>query len=751
MRVTNFRRLVGVAFSAFLVACDGDSTDAGQSATEATAMTATKTNPFDTLAAEAPIAEKRPVTIEQHGIERIDPYAWMRDPEWQEVLRDPETLDGDIKSHLDAENQFYEAATDDLAGLREQLFEEMRGRIKEDDSSVPSADGPFAYAVKYREGGNYPIYYRIPRDGGDETILFDGDGESGDSEFFRISSVDHSRDHKLFAYSIDRTGSEYYDIRIRNIETGEEFPETLESTDGDVVWAADSKSFFYVERDDNQRPKRVKHHVLGTEQSEDLLVYEEPDDSYFLFTDETQSGRFLLIGSAKSTSTEYRYLELDAEPGTEPTLIAPRLDDQLYYVEHHGDNFVMTTNADGAIDFKIVTAPTDNPGRDQWEDWLPHRAGTYLIDFIPYKDYIVRLERRNALPRVVVSDYARDNEYDIEFEEAAYDVGISSGYEYDTTNLRFSYESPSTPTQIFDFDLKSRERELRKTQEVPSGHNPDLYMVERLFIDADDGAKVPVTVLRLKETVVDGTAPLLLYGYGSYGATMQASFSTSVLSLVDRGVIYATAHVRGGAAMGRQWYLDGKLDKKKNTFSDFANAAEALQEMGYGRKGETVIYGGSAGGLLVGATLNLRPDLFGGAIAAVPFVDVINTISDASLPLTPPEWVEWGDPINSAEAYADIAAYSPYDNIRGDIEYPPVLATGGVADYRVTYWEPAKWVSRMRDEAKGGPFFLKMNMGAGHSGSAARFERLKERAHNYAFALKIFGLDKVSVDVPESS
>ncbi|MEO1421488.1 MAG: prolyl oligopeptidase family serine peptidase, partial [Pseudomonadota bacterium] len=270
-------------------------------------------------------------------------------------------------------------------------------------------------------------------------------------------------------------------------------------------------------------------------------------------------------------------------------------------------------------------------------------------------------------------------------------------------------------------------------------------------IDADDGAKVPVTVLRLKETAVDGTAPLLLYGYGSYGATMQASFSTSVLSLVDRGVIYATAHTRGGAAMGRQWYLDGKLDKKKNTFSDFANAAEALQEMGYGKKGETVIYGGSAGGLLVGATLNLRPDLFGGVIAAVPFVDVINTISDASLPLTPPEWVEWGDPINSAEAYADIAAYSPYDNIRSDIEYPPVLATGGVADYRVTYWEPAKWVSRMRDEAKGGPFFLKMNMGAGHSGSAARFERLKERAHNYAFALKIFGLDKVSVDVPESS
>ena len=339
-----------------------------------------------------------------------------------------------------------------------------------------------------------------------------------------------------------------------------------------------------------------------------------------------------------------------------------------------------------------------------------------------------------------MSDYAQEDVYEIDFDEAAFHLDLSPGYEFDTSNLRFTYESPSTPEQTFDFDMATRKRTLRKTQEVPSGHNPGLYAVERVFITAEDGAEVPVTVLRLKSTPVDGTAPLLLYGYGSYGATMPAWFSTSILSLVDRGVVYAVAHIRGGSAKGRQWYLDGKLDKKKNSFSDFAAAAEALQKRGYGRKGETVIYGGSAGGLLVGATLNLRPDLFGGAVAAVPFVDVMNTISDPDLPLTPPEWVEWGDPINDPEAYETIAEYSPYENIRDDIDYPPVLATGGLTDYRVTYWEPAKWTARLREEARGGPFLLKMNMDAGHAGSAARFEHMKERTHDYAFALKIFGL-----------
>ncbi len=720
-----------------IAACSPDSDD---TATTSKTMTDSMPKPFSMLTADAPLADKRPVEIEQHGTVRIDNYDWMRDENWQEVLRNPEQLDEDIREHLDAENGFYEAATDDLEPLRERLFEEMRGRIKEDDSSVPLPDGDYAYAVRFREGGEYPVYVRTPRAGGEETILYDGDLEGKDEAFFRIASVGHSPDHRLIAYGVDRLGSEYYDIRVRIVESGEEYPETIPSTNGHVVWAADSKSFYYVERDDNQRPKRIRHHILGTEASDDPIVYEEPDDSYFLGVDKSQSGEYVFINIRKGTSSEYRYLRADAEPGTAAALIAPRREDELYDVEHHGDHFYIKTNADGAVDFKIVRAPVENPGRENWQDWLPYRAGIYIGSFVPFQDRVVRLERENALPRIVVSDYAREDVYEIEFDEAAYSLSLSSGYEFDTRNLRFDYESPSTPEQTFDFDLDTRERVLRKTQEVPSGHDPGLYAVERFSITADDGAEVPVTILRLKSTPTDGTAPLLLYGYGSYGITIQARFNTSVLSLVDRGVIHATAHIRGGSAKGRQWYLDGKLDKKRNSFSDFADVTEELQQRGYSRKGETVIYGGSAGGLLVGATLNLRPDLFGGAIAAVPFVDVLNTMSDAELPLTPPEWVEWGDPISDAEAFETIGAYSPYDNIRQDVEYPPLLATGGLTDYRVTYWEPAKWIARMRERARGGPFFLKMNMGAGHSGSAARFERLRERTHDYAFALKLFGL-----------
>jgi oligopeptidase B len=730
--------LILLAVAVLAISACGSGSD--EPATNEGTMSDPITEPFAVLATDPPAADKRPVEIEQHGVKRIDNYGWMRDENWQEVLRNPGELDADIREHLEAENTYYEAATGDLEKLREQLFEEMRGRIKEDDSTVPATDGDFAYAVRFRDGGEYPIFVRTARSGGDETILYDGDLEGEGEDFFRIAAVDHSPNHDFIAYGVDRLGSEYYDIRIRTIETGEEFEETIPSTGGSVVWAADSKSFYYVERDDNQRPKRVKHHIVGTDPEDDLLVYEEPDDSYFLGIDKSQSGQYIFIGVRKGTSSEYRYLGADAEPGTQPVLIAPRLGDELYSVEHAGDYFYIQTNAGDAVDFKIVRAPVSDPGRDNWEEWLPHKAGIYINGFVPFKDRLVRLERENALPRIVVSDYEQEDVYEIDFDEAAYNLGLSPGYEFETSNLRFSYESPSTPEQTFDFDMESRERVLRKTQEVPSGHDPELYVVERIFITADDGAEVPVTVLRLKATPVDGSASLLLYGYGSYGATMQAWFTTNILSLVDRGVIYATAHIRGSAAKGRQWYLDGKLDKKKNSFSDFANAAEELQQRGYGRPGETVIYGGSAGGLLVGATLNLRPDLFGGAIAAVPFVDVINTISDADLPLTPPEWVEWGDPINDPEAYATIAAYSPYENIRSDADYPPVLATGGLTDYRVTYWEPSKWVARMRDEATGGPFFLKMNMEAGHAGSAARFERLKERTHDYAFALKIFGL-----------
>ena len=689
----------------------------------------------------APVAAKRPSEITQQGRTRVDNYAWLKDDNWQAVLRDPSVLRSDVRSHLEAELAYYDAMTAGEAGLRERLFEEMRGRIKEDDSSVPAKDGPYEYYVRYREGGEYAIYARTPVGGGTEQILFDGDAEAGDGAFFSVASVDQSSDHALIAYGVDRLGSEYYSMRFRRIADGTELDETIANTDGYVVWSSDSKSVFYVERDDNQRPKRVKRHVLGTDPAADAVVYEEADDGMFVSLAESQSGEYVLIDVANEVTSEVHYLPA-GDPSAPPTMIAPRIEHELYSVEHHEDEFLIVTNAGGAVDFKIVRAPIDRPGRESWVDWVPHDPGTMLLEFFPYADYHVRLERRDALPRVVIADY-KGNEHEIAFDEGAYDLSLSSGYEYATTLTRLIYESPSQPAQTFDYDMRTRERTLRKTREVPSGHNAELYVVERITARADDGAEIPVTILRLAATLFDGTAPLLLYGYGSYGLATDAVFDANALPIVDRGVIYAIAHVRGGSERGRQWYLDGKLDKKINTFTDFVAAAETLVAGDYTAAKRIVIFGGSAGGMLVGAAANLRPDLFAGVLAALPFVDVLNTMSDEGLPLTPPEWPEWGDPIRTAEGYEWIAAYSPYDNIRPGVEYPPILATGGLADYRVTYWEPAKWIARLRDEAAGGPFLLRMNMGAGHFGAAARFERLEERAHLYAFALSVLGLTDV--------
>lgn len=688
---------------------------------------------------DAPIIEQRPVETTQHGETRVDNYAWLRDAAWQEVLRDPSKLTGDIRKVLDAENAYYAAVTDDLEPLRKKLFAEMRGRIKEDDSDVPAKDGDWKYWTKFRDGGEYPVFLREKIAGGAEQIIYDGDAERGQSEFFSIGDVAHSPDHKLAAVATDRLGSEYYTIRIRDMETGEDLPDLIESADGSgAVWAADSKSFFYVERDDNQRSKWVKLHRLGDDPANDRLVYEESDDAYFIGVHKSQSGEYIFISSSNHVTGETRFVRADA-PDNALQLIAPREPNVLYDVDHHGDQFFIQTNGDGAVDYKIVTAPVSAPGRENWKDWLAHKPGSQIVTFTAFKDYLVRVERENALPRLVISTYDGE-EHVVSFDEAAYALGMHAGFEYDTSVIRFTYESPSTPEQTFDYDMASRKRTLLKTQEVPSGHDATLYVVERIEADGEGGAKIPVTILRLKTTPKDGSAPALLYGYGSYGLSTPASFSTNILPLVDRGAVYAIAHVRGGADKGRQWYLDGMLGKKMNTFTDFNAAAEALISGGYTSRGRIVSYGGSAGGLLVGAALNLRPDLYGGVIAAVPFVDVVNTISDAELPLTPPEWEEWGNPIESAEAYQWIAGYSPYDNIQ-HTDYSPIMATGGLADYRVTYWEPAKWIARLRDEATGGPFVLRMNMGAGHGGSAARFERLDERAHLYAFALKVWGLE----------
>lgn len=689
-----------------------------------------------------PIAKRVPVTIEQVGRTRIDPYHWMKDDNWQTVMQDPTVLREDIREYLEAENAYTKAALEEPASaLQEELFTEMRGRIKEDDSSLPDLDGPYAYLTRYRTGGEYPIIARKPaadiyNQEVEDEILIDGDALGEGKAYFSFGEVEHSPNHKLMAYAIDEQGSEFYDIHFKNLETGEILPFSIPRTYGDFVWGKNSDRIFWVERNEEARPSAVHMYVLGDEGSTE--IYRETDPGYFVGVSESLSGDYIFITARDHTTSEARFFEADTT-SPDPVMIAPRESGVEYSVEQWGDEFVLLTNVDGAVDFKLMTTPISAPGRENWTDLIAHEPGTLVLDVDALKDHLVRLERKDGLPRIVVRARETGNETTIAFDEAAYDLSMSTGYAYDTTTIRINYSSPSTPARVFDYDLATNQRVLRKEQEVPSGHNREDYVVERIMAKARDGAAVPVTLLRHKDTPVDGTAPMLLYGYGSYGITVSASFRTTPLALANRGMIYAIVHPRGSMAKGYQWYLDGKLDKKVNTFNDYIDAGNQLVDMGYTTRGNVVGMGGSAGGLLMGAAANQDPELFAGIIAAVPFVDVINTMSDESLPLTPPEWPEWGNPITSAEDYDTIMAYSPYDQV-SDKPYPAMLITGGLSDPRVTYWEPSKWAAKLRHEApNGGPYFLRINMEAGHGGASGRFEGLKETALEYAFALAAVG------------
>lgn len=741
MTMYAFAKRFGAGLAALaLTACSQET-----SMTSHNPATATATSQLITRAQtlEAPRAEQRPVEIEQLGFTRVDEYQWIKDDNWQQVMRDPSVLDPDVRALLDAENAYLNAVMEPTEGLQERIFQEIRGRIKEDDSSVPERDGDFEYYTRFREGGQYPIYARRPLDpetgepAGDEEVLVDGDAEAADFDYLDFSTMEHSPDHQYVAFGIDVRGSEYYEIRIKEIATGAIVATLTDESSGDFVWANDSETLYWVWRDENGRSKRVYRQSRTGGASE--LIYEEPDDGFFVSVGLSDAENYVLISAGGHTSNEVRILDAN-DPAAQPQLIAAREEGVEYYLTEARDRFYFRTNADGAVDFKIVSAPLDNPGRENWTDVVPHRPGTLVLSVIGFADWQVRMERENALPRIVVHNYASGEEYHIAFEEEAYSLGISAGYEFETDTLRFSYESPSTPEETYDFNLASRERVLRKRQEIPSGHDPHDYVVRRIMAPAHDGAQIPVTILHHRDTPIDGSAPLLLYGYGSYGITIPAAFRVTPLSLVDRGMVYAVAHIRGGMANGYQWYLDGKLEQKENTFRDFVSAGEALAAQGYTSRGDIVAYGGSAGGLLVGAAINLAPDLFAGAIAAVPFVDVLNTMSDAELPLTPPEWPEWGNPIESTADYQTIEAYSPYDQITA-MNYPHVLATGGLTDPRVTYWEPTKFVARLRDRrTDNGLTLLQMNMGAGHGGASGRFDSLRETALNWAFALMVVGL-----------
>ena len=676
-----------------------------------------------------PIAPQRPHTITTHGDERADPWFWLREQE------DPQTME-----YLRAENAFTEAFMQPLEALQEAIYAEIRGRIKEDDNTVPEKEGDYYYYVRFEEGGQYPIYCRRQgSDDGPETVLLDVNQLAEGRDYTRVGAFRNSPDHKLAAYGVDFDGSEQYTIRLLDLETGQTLPEAIPGTYYSIEWANDNRTFYYSVLDEHHRPVTIYRHLLGTDPAQDALVYHEDDVRFFVGLGKSNSGRFIYVVAGGNNMTEWRFMDAN-DPQAKLTLVEPRAVDFEYDLADHGDRFFIRHNGDDARDFQLATAPISNPGRANWTEFMAHEPGRPLLDLDAYRDHLVVACRQDGLPQVMIMRLSdNDVHYISGIEEEDFAMSPRGGREFDTTSLRFSYTSMKTPAAVYDYDMDARQRVLRKQQEIPSGYDADRYDTRRIWATARDGTSVPISLLMLKGTPVDGSAPLYLYGYGSYGLTMEASFGITALSLVDRGFVFAIAHIRGGMEMGWDWYENGKLLKKRNTFHDFIDCAEHLIAQGYTSAGRIAAAGGSAGGMLMGAVVNERPDLFGCVVAHVPFVDVLNTMLDDSLPLTTMEYNEWGNP-NDAEYYRYIRTYSPYDNVRRQ-PYPAMLVTGGISDPRVTYWEPAKWVAKLRDmRTDENPLLLKIHMDSGHAGASGRFERIKEVAEEYAFILNALGL-----------
>ena len=676
-----------------------------------------------------PIAPQRPHTITTHGDERADPWFWLREQE------DPQTME-----YLRAENAFTEVFMQPLEALQEAIYAEIRGRIKEDDNTVPEKEGDYYYYVRFEEGGQYPIYCRRQgSDDGLETVLLDVNQLAEGRDYTRVGAFRNSPDHKLAAYGVDFDGSEQYTIRLLDLETGQTLPDAIPGTYYSIEWANDNRTFYYSVLDEHHRPVSIYRHLLGTDPAQDALVYHEDDARFFVGLGKSNSGRFIYVVAGGNNMTEWRFMDAN-DPQAKLTLVEPRAVDFEYDLADRGDRFFIRHNGDDARDFQLATAPISNPGRANWTEFMAHEPGRPLLDLDAYRDHLVVACRQDGLPQVMIMRLSdNDVHYISGIEEEDFAMSPRGGREFDTTSLRFSYTSMKTPAAVYDYDMDARERVLRKQQEIPSGYDADRYDTRRIWATARDGTSVPISLLMLKGTPVDGSAPLYLYGYGSYGLTMEASFGITALSLVDRGFVFAIAHIRGGMEMGWDWYENGKLLKKRNTFHDFIDCAEHLIAQGYTSAGRIAAAGGSAGGMLMGAVVNERPDLFGCVVAHVPFVDVLNTMLDDSLPLTTMEYNEWGNP-NDAEYYRYMRTYSPYDNVRRQA-YPAMLVTGGISDPRVTYWEPAKWVAKLRDmRTDENPLLLKIHMDSGHAGASGRFERIKEVAEEYAFILNALGL-----------
>ncbi|RMF67056.1 MAG: S9 family peptidase [Calditrichaeota bacterium] len=675
-----------------------------------------------------PVAKIVPKDVSVHGDKRIDNYFWLRERD------NPEVLD-----YLRAENAYTEKVMAHTEELQQKLYDEMVARIKETDLEVPERVGEYYYYNRTEEGKQYPIHCRKKGslDAPEEVLLDENELAKG-HDYFRIGVLRVSPDQRLLAFSTDTTGGERYTIHVKDLRSGEILPDEIPNTYYSMEWANDNRTLFYNTLDAAMRPFKLYKHVLGAAPDRDELVHFEEDESYFLELSKSKSRAYLFLRLESSTTTEVWYLDAN-KPERRFKLIHPRQHGMEYYVEHHGDKFYILTN-DHATNFKLMEAPVSRPAKRNWKETFPYDEAVKLDRVEPFKDHLVIYERENGLPKIRILDMKTGETHFVSFDEPAYSIRRTANPEFDTTTLRFKYSSLVTPESVYDYDMNRRTRELKKQTEVLGGYDPAQYQTERIFAQAPDGVKVPISLVYKKGLRKNGKNPLFLYGYGSYGITVDPGFSSNRLSLLDRGFVYAIAHIRGGGAMGRTWYEDGKLLHKKNTFTDFIACAEHLIHEGYTSPERLVIYGGSAGGLLIGAVVNMRPELFKAAVAKVPFVDVVNTMLDASIPLTVIEYEEWGDP-NDKTYYEYIKSYSPYDNVRPQA-YPNMLITAGLNDPRVQYWEPAKWTAKLRaTKTDDNLLLLKVNMGAGHGGASGRYRSLHELAFEYAFIFDVLGIN----------
>ncbi|MFG0257508.1 MAG: S9 family peptidase [Phycisphaerales bacterium JB043] len=676
---------------------------------------------------EPPDATKKTVTFENHDDTRTDHYYWLNDK------TNPEVID-----YLNSENEYTSAMMEHTSALQKTLFDEMLSRIKEDDTNVPVRRGNWMYYTRTEEGKPYTIHCRKRSDvmGATEEIILDENELADGVEYHRLANFSVSPDHSTLAFAIDNSGGEKYTLFFKDLATGEIHTDTISGVYYSVAWANDNKTIFYVRPDHAMRPYQLWRHALGTSPSGDALVYQEDDERFFLGVSRSRSNRYIIASLGSSVTNEAHFVDADA-PTSEWQLLQERIQDVEYSVEHHGEHFYILTNADDATNFKIVRAPVASPSKEHWETVVPHDEKIYYTGIDAFSGHMAISAWKDANPTILLRDMESGEISQIDFPDEAYSAYVSQNPEFETDTLRFGYTSMLTPRSTYDYSVATGERTLRKQIEVP-GFDPSRYEVRREWAIARDGVKVPVSILMPKGTELDGSNPMLLYSYGSYGSSSRAGFSSIVFSLLDRGFVYAVAHIRGGSEMGRTWYLDGKYFNKKNTFTDFIDSAKHLVDRGYTNPDKLAIYGGSAGGLLMGAVVNMEPDLFGACIAAVPFVDVITTMLDETIPLTVIEWEEWGNP-NQEDYYDYMKSYAPYENVEAK-DYPAMLVTAGLNDPRVGYWEPAKWVAKMRDlRTDDNALLLKTHMGAGHGGRSGRYGYLEDRALMYAFIIDQLG------------